>query len=104
MVVKARGNANDADSNVDGTGQGWLSQSVVLADSTMKHYKDGTLIDSQTHTYNTTLNQIVIGADIDSSPFVDMEVAEILVYDGALSDAERQQVETYLQQKYSQSS
>ncbi|MEL7038730.1 MAG: PQQ-dependent sugar dehydrogenase [Cyanobacteria bacterium J06592_8] len=100
LRVKAWGNSGDADSNVDGTGQGWLSQSVVLADSTMEHYKDGTLIDSQTHTYNTTLNQIVIGADIDSSPFVDMEVAEILVYDGALSDAERQQVETYLQQKY----
>ena len=78
----------------------WLSQSVVLSGGVMMHYKDGTQIDTKTHTYNTTLDRIVLGADIDSSPYVDMDVAEVLVFDRALSAAERQQVDAYLQQKY----
>jgi hypothetical protein len=42
----------------------------------------------------------VLGAEIDSDPYVDMQVAELLVYDRALSTAEQQQVQQYLQAKY----
>ncbi len=99
LMVQAWGK-NDADSNIDGTGAGWLTQSVVLNAGSMNHYKDGSLIDSRALSYNTFLERIVLGAEIDSSPYVNMEVAEILVFDRALSETERQQVETYFQQKY----
>ncbi|EAW35516.1 Ig-like domain-containing protein [Lyngbya sp. PCC 8106] len=99
LMVQAWGK-NDADSNVDGTGVGWLTQSAVLQAGTLNHYKDGTVIDSRTRTYNTLLDKIVLGSEIDGSPFVDMDVAEILVFDRALSEAEQTQVNNYLQQKY----
>ena len=99
LLVQAWGGI-DADSNVDGTGAGWLSQSAVLEGGNLTHYKDGELIDSRTNTYNTTLDRIILGAEIDGSPFMDMEVAEILVYDRALSQSERTQVDSYIQQRY----
>ena len=42
----------------------------------------------------------MIGAEFDNSPNLDMDVATVLVYDRALSEVERQQVEAYLQQRY----
>src|SRR5690606_7951495 len=57
-------------------------------------------IDARAHTYNTALNQIVLGAEIDGNPHVDMQVAAVLVYDRALSAAEQVQVQQYLQGKY----
>ncbi|MBN1239617.1 MAG: PQQ-dependent sugar dehydrogenase, partial [Gammaproteobacteria bacterium] len=100
LMVQAWGNANDFDSGVAGTGQGWLVQSAVLAGGQLTHYRDGNPIDTRTHTYNTALTRIVLGAEIDSSPFIDMQVAAVLVYDRALSANERQQVQSYLQTKY----
>ncbi|MEM9483918.1 MAG: DUF4347 domain-containing protein, partial [Cyanobacteria bacterium P01_F01_bin.116] len=91
---------NDFRSQEDARGAGWLTQSVVLENNSFNHYKNGTLIDSQTHVFATDSQQLVIGAEIDGSPAVGMEVAEVLVYDRALSDSERQAVENYLQQEY----
>ncbi|WP_254838672.1 Ig-like domain-containing protein [Natronomonas marina] len=78
----------------------WLTQSAVLASDQVTHYKNGTQIDQFTHTYDTDPQKIVVGAELDGSPLVDMEVAEVVVYDRALTDTERQQVEQYLQDKY----
>ena len=103
LMVQGWGDTNDFDSEIVGTGEGWLLQEVVYDGSTLDHYKDGSLIDTRTHTYATDVakgNGLVIGAEIDSDPFVDMEVAALLIYDRALSETERQQVETYLQGKY----
>jgi glucose/arabinose dehydrogenase len=101
LAVQAWGGANDNPTNVDGTGAGWLVQSAVLDGGTLSHYKDGVLTEpSATHTYNTTLDKIVLGAEIDGNPHLDMEVAEILVFDRALTEAERLQVDSYLQEAY----
>ncbi len=103
LMLQGWGRANDLRSGVAGTGQGWLIQEVVYDGTTAKHYKDGQLIDSKTHAYNTDIiggKGLVIGAEIDGSSDVDMDIAAMLVYDRALSDAERQQVEAYLQSKY----
>ncbi len=103
LMVQGWGGANDFDSNVAGTGAGWLLQEVIHDGETLTHYKDGSLIDTRTHTYATDVangNGLVIGAELDGTPFVDMEVAALLIYDRALSETERQQVETYLQGKY----
>ncbi len=100
LGVQAWGNANDQITTEAGTNQGWLVQSVKLAAGTLTQYKNGTVIDSDSVNYNTTLNQILLGAEIDGSPNLDMSVASLLVFNRALSEAERQQVENYLQQKY----
>jgi hypothetical protein len=89
-----------ADASADVGPDGWMTHSAVLSSDQVTHYKDGTQIDQYTHTYATDPQKLVIGAEIDGSPQVDMEVAEVLIYDRALSDTERQQVENYLQEKY----
>ena len=103
LMVQGWGGANDFDSGAAGTGAGWLLQEVIYDGNTLNHYKDGSLIDTRTHTYATDVangNGLVIGGEIDGTPFVDMEVAALLIYDRALSETERQQVEAYLQGKY----
>ena len=94
------GNANDWSTNEAGVGQGWGIQSVSLESGILTQYKNGALLDSDVVSFNTQLGQLVIGSEIDGSPFIDMDVAEILIFDRALSDSERQQVDAYLQAKY----
>jgi hypothetical protein len=92
--------SNDFSSDVAGTGDGWLIQTATFESSTLEHYKNSQLIDTRTHSYATDLQQMVLGAELDSNPYLDMEVAAVIVYDRALSDSERQQVEDHLDQKY----
>lgn len=84
----------------DGAGAGWLSHSAVLSDGTLTHYKNGDAIGSAGHTFATVLNKIVIGEDMAGTAFAAMDVAAVLVYDRALSTAEREEIEGYLQYKY----
>jgi hypothetical protein len=92
--------SNDFSSMTAGTGAGWLVQSIVLEAGVMNHYKDGVLLDTQNHTYNTTLSNMVLGGELQDNNFMDMQVAAVLVYDRALSAGELQQVDTYLNDKY----
>ena len=87
-------------SNEFGTGAGWLVQSAVLSGNQLRHFVDGVEIDSATNTYNTGSGPLVLGADLDQLPYVDMQVGALLIYDRALSEAEQQQVQNYLQGKY----
>jgi len=98
--LMVQGWCDDFDSGNAGTGQGWLVQSAVVSSGQLSHYQNGNLIDSRTHTYNTALDAMVLGAELDSSPFVDMQVAAVLVYDRALSTAEQAQLQSYLQTRY----
>ncbi len=103
LFVQGWAGANDFDSGDAGVGQGWLIQEVTLAGGQLRHYKDGTLIDSRTHTFKTDVTAgegIAIGSEIDGNPFLNMSIAEVLVYDVLLTDPQRQQVESYLQTKY----
>jgi hypothetical protein len=100
LAIEGWGDVNNFDSEVSGVGEGWLIQSAVLNADTLSHYRDGSLIDSFLHGYTTEPDKIVVGAEIDGTPHVSMQVAAVLVYDRALSEGERQQVEAYLQNKY----
>ena len=95
-----QGWCSDFQASEFGTGAGWLIQSAILESSQLSHYLGSQLIDSRTHTYNTVLTNMVMGAELDSNPFMDMQVAAVLVYDRALSAAEHDQALTYLQEKY----
>ena len=100
LRVNGFGGAYDFVSTTMGTGAGWLVQSAVLLDNEMVHAINGVTIDNYLHTYNTGLGPMVLGADLDQSPAVDMQVAALLVFDRALSEAEQAEVQTFLQSKY----
>lgn len=104
LTVQGYGLANDFDSDFVGEGIGWLTQSVVLNSGQVSHYADGTLIDAYSHNYTTNVTQpdakIIIGAEIGGLGYSQMAVGAVLVYDRALNETERQQVEDYLNAKY----
>lgn len=100
LALQGFGGDQDLVSSTQGTGAGWLTQSVVHAGGQARLFKDGAQIAQWLHTYDTTLAKLVIGAEIANLGFVDMQVAAVLVYDRALGDAERSAVESYLSGKY----
>jgi hypothetical protein len=100
LMIQGWGTANDFSSGQPGTGQGWLIQSAVVQNNQLQHYRNGTLIDTRTKSYNTLADRIVLGAEIDNSPQVAMNVAAVLVYNRALTPTEQQQIQTYLTTKY----
>jgi glucose/arabinose dehydrogenase len=87
-------------SSAPGTGAGLLVQSATVSAGALRHYRDGILIDSRTHAFNTAASLLRLGSSLDEADHVDMDVAELLVYNRALSETERQTVEDYLQIKY----
>jgi hypothetical protein len=91
---------NDFESPAAADGAGWQVQSVLLSNGQASHYQNGNLIDTRVHAFNTVVERIKVGAEIADFAFIDMQVAAVLVYDRALSSAEQQQVQNYLQEKY----
>jgi hypothetical protein len=100
LAVQAWGVGNDKLSATAGTGAGWMVQSAVAGSGGLTHYQNGVAIDAQVHTYATNVGSIVVGAEIDRAPFMDMDVAAIAIYDRALTDEERGDVEKYFAVKY----
>lgn len=100
LGIQAYGSKNDLNSGVNGINGGFLVQSVVLSSNLANHYQNGTLIDSDTHTYATDVQKLILGAEIGGKGEAQMKIAAVLIYDRALTEVERQQVETFLQTKY----
>ena len=100
LMIQGWGAGHDFDSGVPGTGEGWLVQSAILSSDELTHYSGCMQIDARTHTYNTALSKIMLGAEIDGDPNIDMQVAAVIVYDRALTTVEQQQVLNYLTAKY----
>lgn len=100
LVLQGWGGGNDLVSSTQGIGARWLVQSAVLSSGTATLYKDGEQIAQFGHTYNTTLSKLVIGEEIANAGFADMDVAAVLIYNRALSDTERAQLDEYLTTEY----
>ncbi|MCB0644141.1 MAG: thrombospondin type 3 repeat-containing protein, partial [Phaeodactylibacter sp.] len=100
LTLQGWGGSNDQESTEPGIGAGWLSQSVVLENDNFIHYKDGNQIDAGSHVFNTVLNRLVLGEEINNIGFAQLDIAAVLLYDRALTDQERQEVESYIQNKY----
>ena len=98
LVVQ--GYCSDFKTDELGMGAGWQIQAATVSGDALTHYLNGAVIDTATHTYATSLEQLVVGAEIDTKPAVDMQVAEILVYDRALTTEELSDVNAYLQSLY----
>lgn len=99
LTVEGYGTSNDQDSDEIGLNT-WLSQSVVFDNFTFKHYRDGRPIDSGNHTFNTMINKMILAGQIDNSGVIDMDIAAVFIYEGALTEIQRQQVEAFIQTKY----
>ena len=104
LAVQGWGGRNDRVSSDAGVGSGWVIQTVSLRQSSVSHYKNGSQIDTWQHTYNTDLvnnsSKLSIGGEIKNLGTSELEVAAILVYDRALTNIERREVEAYLRAKY----
>ncbi|MGB3243742.1 MAG: cadherin-like domain-containing protein, partial [Sulfitobacter sp.] len=100
LSVQGYGGSNDFDSGIDAVSPGWLVQSVVLDDDVFNHYLNGGLIDSGSHAFNTDLQRLALGEEIRGKGESQIEIGAVLIYDRALDEAERQDVESYLQLTY----
>ena len=100
LMLQGWGTGQDLVSTATGAGAGWLVQSAVLSGSAATLYRDGASVASWTHSYDTVVERIAVGVEIKDLGHMDMDVAAVLIYDRALSEVERQQVEQYLQEKY----
>jgi N-acetylneuraminic acid mutarotase len=100
LVLHGYGSGNDLVSSTPGVGAGWMIQSAVVSGGTATHFKDGVQIGQFAHTYNTALSKLVIGAEIGNVGYVGMDVAAVLLYNRALSPAERADVQAYLQGRF----
>ena len=88
--------ANDFASAVTAVGQDFLIQEARLASNALTHYINGEQVDARTHTFATGSAALRLGVELNDRNHVDMEVAEVLVYNRALSAAERSQIQAYL--------
>ena len=100
LAVQGSGTGNDFVSTNHANGTGWLVQSAVLSSSQIEHYRDGELIDSAFHDFNTQATDLKLAEEIGGLGFADMDVAAVLIYDRALSEMERHEVQAYLHSKY----
>lgn len=100
LTVQGWGSPNDYPSAVSGTGAGWLTQSVTYDGSQFVHYVDGEQIDAGTHSFTTGNEKLTVGSELDTPPYLDMQVSAIAVYDRSLSDDERQAVQQHFQSRY----
>jgi len=100
LTVQGWGSGNDFPSAEPGVGAGWLTQGVVLESDVTRHFKDGAQIDSDGHSFSTSPGEIVIGEEIAGLGFSQLDVAAVFAWDRALSDPERLQVQSYVDEKY----
>ncbi len=96
---------------VPGTGAGQIPDGTVRANSWQrfvfvfdngvgKFYKDGALVSSKTMAIPANWSGFTLG--VPSQHTINGDVAEVMVYDRALGDAELAQVDIYLAEKYGQ--
>lgn len=102
LMARAGRAESDFSSGLADIGKGWLIQEIVYDGMARKHYKNGTIV-SQDYFYRTNVNRsegLIIGAELEGNPHINMDIATFLAYNHVLSDMERQQVEAYFQSKY----
>ena len=83
----SRANANDF---------GWVVHAAAVQSNQIRQYVNGELVETHDHTLNTQGGSFRIGAQIDNTDRVAMDVAEVLVYNRALTAQEQQLVNRYL--------
>ena len=84
-------------------GAAWAIHAAVVKNGKLFHYAAGQLLETlDASGLSTTDLKIRLGSEHNDNSRVSMSVADILHYDRALSNSERQQLEAYLTQRYLQ--
>lgn len=78
----------------------WRVYEVLSAAGDWRNYLDGSLLHATTSNTVAWGATPFIGSNGLGQYFIDGDIAEVLVYAAALSDADRQAVESYLMSKY----
>ncbi|MEM9009544.1 MAG: hypothetical protein AAGE59_39365, partial [Cyanobacteria bacterium P01_F01_bin.86] len=68
LTIQGWGSGNDYESIFSALDRDWILQVAGLESNALQHYMDGVLIDTFTQAYNTVLDRIVVGAEIDENP------------------------------------
>ncbi len=97
LISSSNGIGNDDGS----TGDDWFIQSVRYDGSSVRLYRDGTLLSSANRSFATGSNRFVIGQEIGGFGNGEaFDVAAVLIYNTDLSDSEHAQTLQYLSDKY----
>ena len=99
LALQGFGPGNDLVSTVPGDTSAWLVQSARVMEGLATLYLEETALTSRHHLFDTTSGQLVIGQSLDESAFLGLDVALVLLYDRALTDAEHERVVHYLQSR-----
>ena len=101
LGVQGWGGGNDIVSSPATVGVGrWLNQGAVYSGGTLTQYTNGVGIGTAAHTYATGTGGVRLGEELDGNKNLNMDVAEVLVYNRAVSATELQQIEDYFEQRY----
>jgi hypothetical protein len=76
----------------------WSKFAYVFNNGAAKLFKNGTQLASKTISNTALWTGFTLGQNDNNT--ISGDIAEVLVYNSALSDADRQSVEAYLQTKY----
>lgn len=79
---------------------GWLVQAVVFDNGFTTIYKDGIDVGSKSTSYATGAEKVRLARQLSDGSYIDMCVAEIIVYNCALDQQGIQDVQDYLYEKY----
>lgn len=80
---------------------GILLHEAILDGTTLNQWKNGApLLTSTSTSFNTATTTIEIGREIDNSPYINMDLFEVVLFDKALTSSERIELETYFNLKY----
>ena len=93
--------ANDLDATILGyTSKQFALNSFQHTGTTMKIFREGGLLGSKSSTNLLNNSSDFTVSRVNGNAYYQGDIAEILVYDRALSNSERKQVECYLANKY----
>ena len=105
FTVQGWGRTNDRRTDIDGVlnpnskQRGFVSHAVVFDGTVIEHYINGVEIDSGNKTYNTVVEKLMIGQNLDGGE-TPMSVAAAFIYNRALNSNEFDAVENYVQQTF----
>src|SRR5690606_9945697 len=76
----------------------------IYQNGILTQYRNGTPIGTASHTFATGASGIRLGEELNGNRNQAMDVAEILVYDRAVTETDRAQIGAYLENRYGLSS
>ncbi len=99
--VQGWGGANDAPASVATPIVGnWITHAAILKNGVLQQYVNGNLVGTTSHAFNTGSGGMSLGEELNGGKNLNMEVAEVIVYNRAISAAEMGSVANYVASHY----